>query len=369
MSNPLLEVKNLKAYIHDRHHKKLLRIVDGVSFSVNASEVLGIFGESGSGKSSVAHSIMGLMPDSPGIVGGEIWLQGQNLLAHINDVCELEITPPSLFVVNKNVKAWRKVYEARMRKVRGREIALMPQGAKTALWPFGTIEQQIFKAYSLGNREPEKKHQFVDEILDQLKLKEMAHEYPHQLSGGACQRAIIGMTLALDPTIAIADEPTTGLDTTLQVEIIGLLNRFKRGELTAQSAHKQHALILISHDLNLMQRLADKIVVMYAGEIVESRNSNLIRDRNAEHPYTQKLLDIADLKHHHAKSIGKPPVIADEVPMLLYPSQGCKFYPRCPIRIGRCEKENPKLLTIDSKSGHKVRCHVVTSNRESNPTA
>jgi oligopeptide/dipeptide ABC transporter ATP-binding protein len=414
MSKRILEVKNLKTYIHDNRHKKLLRIVDGVSFEVNDSEALGIFGESGSGKTSVAHSIMGLMPENPGIVDGEIWLydglQKQNLLSGLEKICCIDKTKEGQLIINKNVKAWKnKVgYEERMKNIRGRKIALMPQGAKTALWPFGTIEQQIRKVYTLGGGQQQQAEKFVGEILQTLKLNEMAHKYPHELSGGACQRAIIGITLALNPTIIIADEPTTGLDTTLQVNIIELLNSFKEGKLEHQSTsfkpgltlalseekgkgnveNKRHALIVISHDLRLMQKVVDKIVVMYAGEIVESGDSNLIRDKKATHPYTQQLLEIADINappfpprrrvgrggncetnevnEYNDANDAELPIISGEAPTLLNPPEGCKFHPRCPIRIDNCKKEKPQLI---GESGHKVSCHVITNSRKSDTIA
>ncbi len=389
MANPILEVKNLKTYIHDRRRRRLLRIVDGISFELGATETLGIFGESGSGKTSVAYSIMGLMPESPGIVEGEIWLPDgsgkQNLLEGLKEVCSVDATKPGQFIIKKNTKAWRNRlgYEARMKKVRGRQIALMPQGAKTALWPFGTIEEQIRQAYQLGGGPQQKEDAFVEEILQMLKLREMAHGYPSQLSGGTCQRAIIGITLALNPMIIIADEPTTGLDTTLQVQIIKLLEAFKQGRLEHQSTSGkgEHALIVISHDLRLMKKLADKVVVMYAGEAVETGEGCLIRDKKALHPYTQQLLDIADLSNYrsasetskgeepNASKDSELPVITGEVPTLLNPPPGCQFYLRCPIRIDNCREQKPKLVDIDSESGHKVSCHVVTRNPTANPIA
>ncbi|MBI1927933.1 dipeptide/oligopeptide/nickel ABC transporter permease/ATP-binding protein [Candidatus Poribacteria bacterium] len=380
MSDPILAVKNLKTYIHDKRRKRLLRIVDDVSFEVKASEAIGIFGESGSGKSSVAHSIMGLMPEKPGIVDGEIWLLGQNLLEGIKEVCPPpDTTKPGQVVLKKEVKGWKKEYEERMKRVRGVQIALMPQGAKTALWPFGTIEQQIRKAYLSGSGQQQDADPLVKEILEMLKLNEMANQYPHQLSGGACQRAIIGMTLALAPTIIIADEPTTGLDTTLQVKIVELLQHFKDGtlplQLTSGENNKQHALILISHDLRLMKKVADGIVVMYAGEVVESGDSSLIRDGNAAHPYTQRLLKIDDISvdntPNNASNARELDFISGEVPTLLEPPQGCKFYSRChhPDRNDQCRTERPELLVIDSTSGHQVRCHVVTNTRKSDPLA
>ncbi len=378
MSDAILEVVDLRMYIHSKRHKKFLRIVDGVSLEVNASEILGIFGESGSGKSSVAYSIMGLTPEKPGIISGEIYLRDAsgeyNLTAGLADVCDIDTTRPGQFIIRKNVKAWRKQYKKLMKNIRGSKIALIPQDAKTALWPFGTIEQQLRKAYQSNGGQLEDSEGPIEEILMRLRLSEIAHKYPHELSGGACQRAIIGLTMVLDPTVIIADEPTTGLDTTLQVDIVKLLDEFRLGKLahqvTSSSESKQRALVVISHDLRVMKNLADKIMVMYAGEVVESGSSALISQKKVMHPYTRQLLDIADVRAGTDQyNPGKLHIIEGEVPALLDPPSGCKFYDRCSIHTEICAVENPIFFDVNGEPGHKVKCHVVANSRRSRAVA
>ena len=347
----MLEVKNLKSYIEDPKEKQLHQIVKGVSFDVEAGETLGIFGESGSGKSFTAFSILGVVPGYPGVVDGEIWFETnshrQNLLDGLSDVCS--ITRDNRW--KKDVRKWNRKYgyEKRMSEIRGKKIALVPQGVKTALWPFGTIEEQIHEAFKLGGGDEGESKKIVCEILRMLQLEQHAQNYPHELSGGACQRALLGVILALNPNLLIADEITTGLDPILRLNIIRIMEDFKNGKINLGTDSKERALIIISHDLNVIKLLADTFAVMYSGKIVESGSKQLLIENKVLHPYTKKLISDIDVKKSQISE------------SFYTPLNGCQYEPRCSIRQGVCISKEPELLMVNSSSEHKVRCHVIAS--------
>lgn len=301
----MLEVINLKSYIEDTKTRQTKRIVDGVSFRVEKGGTLGIFGESGSGKSFTAFSIMDVLGGYPGIVGGEIWFESdskrENLLEGISDICEIIPRDDEIYV-KKDIRKWNKKYnhDKRMKEIRGKKIALAPQGAKTALWPFGTIEDQIFEAFLRGDNDRNSANTIVPEILCMLQLERDGKKYPHELSGGACQRAMLSIVIALNPNLLIADEFTTGLDPVLQLELIRIMSDFNQNRLKSlKLKEKDHALIVISHDLKIMQMLADNLVIIQEGKIVEEGSKELLTGKlKPQHPYTQRLFKDADIEQY-----------------------------------------------------------------------
>ncbi len=314
----LLEVLELKTYFFT--DEGTAKAVDGVSFEVGRGETLGLVGESGCGKSVSALSIMRLIPQPPGrIVDGRILLDGTNLL---------------------------ELAEDQMRAIRGNEISMIFQEPMTSLNPVYTCGNQIEEALILHQRMSKK--QARERAIEMLKLvgipapEQRIKEYPHQLSGGMRQRVMIAMALSCNPSVLLADEPTTALDVTIQAQILRLLEKLQQ--------EMNMAVIMITHDLGVIAEVADRVAVMYAGKIVEYAGVDNIFD-SSRHPYTQGLL----------KSIPKITEIKDRltvipgmVPNPLDFPQGCKFNPRCPLVIPECRGEEPSLRELEL--GHWVRC-------------
>ncbi|HIQ13146.1 MAG TPA: ABC transporter ATP-binding protein [Thermoprotei archaeon] len=312
----ILEVRNLKVYYY--LYNGVVKAVDDVSFTVEEGEILGIAGESGSGKSTLAHSILGLVKPPGKIVGGEIIFQGRDLT---------------------------KLSEEDLRRLRGREISMVFQDPNTYLNPIMKVGYQVAEVYEA--------HQNIDmdKILDRVaKLfkrvrmtdpEKRVGSYPHELSGGMKQRALISMAVALKPKLIILDEPTSALDVTIQLEIIDLL-REMRDELNA-------SMIFISHDLELLSELTDKLMIMYAGRVVEyGYTKDVFKD--AKHPYTEALIN--SIKYIRK---GLLPTIEGEPPSLINPPKGCRFHPRCPRRFELCDRVEPKPISI---AGRIVSCHL-----------
>ena len=314
---PLLEVKDLKTYFFTEYG--VVKAADGVDFEVSQGETLGIVGESGCGKSVTAFSIMRLL-DYPGkIVGGEVIFKGENLL---------------------------KKNDNEMRKIRGKEIAMIFQEPMTALNPVLTVGFQISEALRMHfkiNKEEAKKK--VIKLLTQVGIsvpEQRVNEYPHQLSGGMRQRAMIAMAMSCDPVLLIADEPTTALDVTIQAQILELMKSLLRDF--------NGSLIMITHDLGVIAEIADRIAVMYAGKIVEYADKKTIF-HNPLHPYTFGLLTSIPRLDVEMKRLN---VIPGMVPNPLHFPTGCKFNPRCRFATDRCKKTEPLLIKIEE--GHLVRC-------------
>ncbi len=316
---PLLEVKNLRTEF--RSGGSVFAAVDGVSFTLAPGETLGIVGESGCGKSVTSLSIMRLVPNPPGkIAGGEVRLEGRNLL-HLS--------------------------ENEMRAVRGGAISMIFQEPMTSLNPVHTVGEQIVEGIQLhqgiGNKEARGR------ALEMLKLVKIPSpetrldEYPHQLSGGMRQRVMIAMALACDPQILIADEPTTALDVTIQAQILDLLRDLR--ERTGA------AIMLITHDLGVVAEIAHRVIVMYAGKIVEEANvADLFAD--PQHPYTLGLLgSIPRLTGDEEERLT---AIEGVVPNPYALPEGCRFSPRCPLAEDKCRAEQPSLREISP--GHRVSC-------------
>jgi peptide/nickel transport system ATP-binding protein/oligopeptide transport system ATP-binding protein len=319
---PLLAVEHLRTHFFT--FEGIAKAVDDVSFSVRRGEVLGLVGESGCGKSVTAQSIMRLVPEPPGrIVGGSIRFDGRDLA---------KISPPDI------------------RDIRGNRISMIFQEPMTSLNPVFTVGDQIMEMYTqhrkMGAREA------MDRAVDMLRRVQIpaperrVSEYPHQLSGGMRQRAMIAMALACDPEILIADEPTTALDVTIQAQIIDLILQLIRDFGTA--------VILITHDLGVISETADRVIVMYAGRIVEEAPTIELFQRPA-HPYTQGLLKSIPKLGDRAKGGDRMlSEIRGIVPGLMDLPPGCAFEPRCGFAEPRCRRQMPDLMTLDAT--HRVRC-------------
>jgi peptide/nickel transport system ATP-binding protein len=317
----LLEIKGLKTHFFTE--EGVVRAVDGVDLHVDKGETLGVVGESGCGKTVTALSVMKLIPMPPGrITEGQMLYQGKDLVT----------LPP-----------------AQMRKIRGKEISMVFQEPMTSLNPVFTIGEQIAEAIrlheGLGRRDA------MAKTVDMLKLVHIPNpdrrvkEYPHQLSGGMRQRVMIAMALSCNPKLLIADEPTTALDVTIQAQILELLNELK--------AKIGMAVMLITHDMGVIAETAQRVMVMYAGKVVEEASvKNLFKE--PLHPYTQGLLrsipriDLAATKKQRLEAI--PGV----VPSLLNLPKGCRFTPRCPHAMPVCSEQEPVLKEV--RPGHKVSC-------------
>jgi peptide/nickel transport system ATP-binding protein/oligopeptide transport system ATP-binding protein len=319
-NNFLLKIRSLHTYFFT--DEGVAKAVDGVDLELEEGGTLGLVGESGCGKSVTALSIMRLIPDPPGkIVEGEITFNGTNLLT---------------------------LSEAEMRKIRGRSISMIFQEPMTSLNPVFQIGDQISEVLRL--HEGMSRKEAWDRSVEMLKLvgipapERRIMEYPHQLSGGMRQRAMIAMALACSPKLMIADEPTTALDVTIQAQILELMNRLQK--------EKGMSLILITHNLGVIAETARKVAVMYAGRIVEYTDVRSIFG-TPKHPYTQGLLkSIPRLDEHHGRK-EKLEAIPGLVPSLLDLPVGCKFSNRCKYVFDRCVEE-PTLL--EPVPGHFVRC-------------
>ena len=321
----LLEVENLQVEFKTRNG--IARVLDHVSFELQRGRTLGIVGESGCGKSMTALSIMGLVPTPPGrISGGRILLEGEDLL---------------------------QVGKKRLRQVRGNEISMIFQEPMTSLNPVYTVGDQIAESVrlhqGLGKREA------LDRAVEMLKAvgipapERRIKEYPYQLSGGMRQRVMIAMALACDPAVLIADEPTTALDVTVQAQIFDLLE-----DLQARS---HAAIILITHDMGAIAEMADRVVVMYAGRVVEEGTVEAILDV-PKHPYTQGLIACVPHLDPDPKP-ERPPLteIPGVVPAMTDLGRGCTFAPRCTRTMDKCRAKAPPVF--DAGGGHRAACWLI----------
>ncbi len=323
-NKPILTVDSLQTHFYTQ--EGIAKAVDDVSFCVSPGETLGIVGESGSGKSVSVLSVMGLINDPPGrIVGGRIEFEGINLL---------------------------DLSEKQMRHIRGQKISMIFQEPMTSLNPVYTIGNQIAEMFMThGNENRKTSFDMAVDMLKRVKIpspEKRAGEYPHQLSGGMRQRAMIAMALACNPEILIADEPTTALDVTIQAQILDLIQELKYSNQTA--------VLMITHDLGVIAQIARRVVVMYAGKVVEQAPvKELFED--PKHPYTMGLLQSVPILGRRAKS-GRQRLteIQGVVPSLYDLPCGCHFAPRCNQRMPECEKTMPQLVPL----GHdrSIRCHL-----------
>ena len=318
---PLLSVRDLKTYF--RVEGGLAKAVDGVSFDIYQGEVLGIVGESGSGKSVASLSILRLIPDPPGLIaGGEILFKQRDIL---------------------------QIPYEEMRKIRGREIAMIFQEPMTALNPVFTVGMQVME--TLLTHENLTRREAFDRSVEMLKKvgipdpRKRMSDYPHQYSGGMRQRAMIAIALACNPDLLIADEPTTALDVTTQAQILELM-------LAMKDQHLGASIILITHDLAVVAETCQRVIVMYGGKVQETGTVEQLF-YEPQHPYTQGLL--ASLPSRSTKS-KRLKAIEGNVPSIMDLPAGCKFCNRCPHVFERCHLEEPPLHNV---RGQFVRCHLL----------
>jgi len=321
--NPLLQIKGLKTYFHTE--AGTAKAVDGVSFDIMPGEVVGLVGESGSGKSVTALSILRLIPDPPGkIIEGSIVFKGKDLLK----------------------LSWEEI-----RKIRGSEISMIFQEPMTSLNPVFTIGMQIMEVV-LHHETISKKGAF-DRSVEMLKLvgipdpASRMNDYPHQYSGGMRQRVMIAMALACNPSLLIADEPTTALDVTIQAQILELMLKIK-------DERKDAAIFLITHNLAVVAETCHRVIVMYGGKIQEIAPVHELF-KNPLHPYTQGLL--ASLPTVDGEKHKRLRTIPGNVPSIMDLPVGCKFVTRCPVKVDRCALTEPELIEVSP--GHWVRCFLV----------
>ncbi len=325
MPEPLLEVKDLK--VHFPTEDGVVRAVDGVSFTLKPGETLGVVGESGSGKSVSFLTVMGLISRKSAAIEGQVLFQGQDLLQMDNN---------------------------ELREIRGAKIAMIFQDPMTSLHPFYKVGDQI--AEMIVAHEEVSKKEAADRAVEMLRRvnipqpQERARQFPHEVSGGMRQRAMIAMALALNPDLLIADEPTTALDVTVQAQILELIDRLQSEFNTAVA--------LITHDLGVVAEHCDHIQVMYAGRIVEEGAADDIYYRPMM-PYTWGLLrSIPRLGHE----LDRLTSISGAPPSLIFLPDGCTFSPRCPYVFDECHIIEPELLPVDGH--HAARCHLSLEDRD-----
>jgi len=320
-SKELLKVENLKTRF--MIEEKKAPAVDGLDFSVFKGEFFGIVGESGSGKSVTALSILRLIPDPPGKIShGKIFFRNKDLLS----------------------LSWED-----MREIRGNEISMIFQEPMTSLNPLFTVGFQIMEPIILHKKLDKKEaKEAAIEMLRKVGIPSpelRVDDYPHQFSGGMRQRVMIAIALSCDPSLLIADEPTTALDVTVQAQILELMTEIK-------NKRKDSAIILITHDLAVIAETCDRVMVMYCGKVQEVASTiNLFE--NPLHPYTKGLMASIPSLTKKKKRLN---VIKGNVPGILSFPPGCPFHPRCEYRMPICEEAVPELLKIEK--GHFVRCHL-----------
>ena len=316
---PLLEIKNLKTYFKTK--RGIVKAVNDVSYSLEAGKTLGVVGESGSGKSVSAMSILRLLDDNGYVESGEIYFEGRELT---------------------------KLSVDELYHIRGNAISVIFQEPMTSLNPVFTIDRQLSEPFRIHQGMKKKEaHENALKMLYDVQIpnpEAVIRQYPHQLSGGMRQRVMIAMALACRPKILIADEPTTALDVTIQAQILRLMNDLQR--------EKGTSIIFITHDLGVINEMADDVAVMYCGQVVEKASAKLIfADCSMSHPYTEGLMfSIPRIDSIHEKIEPIPGV----VPHPLALPKGCKFAPRCKYCTKKCMEEEPAL--VDAGEGQLIRC-------------
>ena len=324
---PLLEVKNLKTHFFTP--EAIVKAVDGISYDVEEGEVVGIVGESGCGKSVGAMSIMRLIASPPGrIVDGQVFFEGEDLV---------------------------QVDDAKMREIRGNNIAMVFQEPMTSLNPVLTIGRQLTETLELHeNMSSDEASVRAAELLEMVGIPDSQQrlaDYPHQFSGGMRQRVMIAMALSCSPKLIIADEPTTALDVTIQAQILELMQDLSQRLGTA--------LIIITHNLGVVARYADRVIVMYAGKIIESGTANDVYT-DPRHPYTLGLLK--SVPRLDEKIPEKLEAIEGLPPLVIDLPDACAFAPRCKFAIDKCNEKMPELEEITP--GHMSRCYVASELHE-----
>ncbi|MCK5195270.1 MAG: ABC transporter ATP-binding protein [Desulfobulbaceae bacterium] len=319
-NNNVLDIQNLRTYFDV--HGYVAKAVDDISLSIGKGETLGLVGESGCGKSVTAHSIIQLIPQPPGrIVGGKIIFEGQNILEYS---------------------------EAQMRKIRGCRISMIFQEPMTSLNPVFSVGDQVGEVIRLHQKLSRSGTR--NRVIEMFQLvgipdpEKRLSNYPHQMSGGMRQRVMIAMALSCNPRLMIADEPTTALDVTIQAQILDLMNTLKADSGTT--------ILFITHDLGVIAEMAQYVVVMYAGKVVEYTDVKTIFS-NPKHPYTVGLLESIPVLGRETEG-GRLKTITGIVPSLLNLPEGCLFGDRCPDVFDQCHKVRPEMYQVGEN--HTVRC-------------
>ena len=316
----LLDVRGLHTYFYT--YEGIVKAVNSVSYGLNRGEITGLVGESGSGKSVTAQSIIQLVKAPGRIVSGEVWLDGEDLMS---------------------------LSQAEMQAVRGRKISMIFQEPRAALNPLFTVGDQISRVIQL--REGCSRSIAESQAVEMMRAVEIADPdrragaYPHELSGGMCQRVMVAMALSANPLLLIADEPTTGLDVTVQAQVLDLIRTRVR---SAGSA-----CLFITHDLGVVAELCERVIVMYAGRVVEQGPVAEIFS-NPRHPYTQGLI-ASTLRVDIDRPIS---TIPGTVPDAVHLPSGCTFHPRCPFAEELCQLEEPPM--VEAGQDHTTRCHIVS---------
>lgn len=319
MAEPLLSVRDLRTHFFT--YQGVVQALNGVSLDVYLGEAVGLVGETGCGKSLTAASVLRLIDEPGRIIGGEVWFDGQNLL---------------------------ELNENEMRKIRGNRIAMIFQDPSTYLNPVYTIGNQIGEVIRL--HQGLKGKALKRRTLETLRMVRMPDpervldQYPHQLSGGMRQRCLIASALACNPTLIIADEPTTALDVTVQAAVLQLL-----ADIHCETGG---ALLLITHNLGVVAEICDRVIVMYSGDVVEAAPT-LDLFTKPGHPYTRLLLDAVPKLHHDRAD--RLSTIPGSVPKLIDPPTGCRFHPRCVGATDTCFAVKPAMCEVSQ--GHFVACH------------
>ena len=317
-SDPVLDVKNLTVEFSSEDGP--LRAVDAVSFQIRRGEIVGLVGESGAGKSLTSEAILGLIRRPPGRMTGEVWFGGRDLLT---------------------------LDETALARIRGKDIAMIFQNPGASLNPVFRVGEQMLEAMMLHL--PEGRATLTERVVETLgrvgisSPRTRARDYPHQFSGGMAQRVMIGMGISCTPSLLIADEPTTALDVTIQAQVLALIRRLAR-ELGM-------AVLLVSHDLGIISQMCHRVLVMYAGRVVEEASVSTLF-RAPAHPYTRGLIECLP----RLDGNGRLGAIGGMMPGLRALPSGCRFHPRCPIAEPRCGAESPALRSL--AAGHAAACHL-----------
>ncbi|MGW1023140.1 ABC transporter ATP-binding protein [Streptomyces sp. NPDC002577] len=331
-ASSFLDVRDLR--VHFPTEDGIVKSVDGVSFTLEKGETLGIVGESGSGKSVTSLALLGLHKGTRAEVSGEIWLEGRELVA---------------------------LPEDEMRELRGDTVSMIFQDPLSALHPFFTVGAQIAEAFQVHHKVSKKEAR--DRAVEMLRRvgipqpERRVRDYPHQFSGGMRQRAMIAMSLVCDPALLIADEPTTALDVTVQAQILDLIRDLQE--------EFGSAVIIITHDLGVVADVADDILVMYGGRRIEYGTARDVL-KQPEHPYTWGLLE--SMPHIAGDVSRRLNPIPGSPPSLINLPGGCAFHPRCPYKgwelQGRCTVERPELLAVPGTGRHIAACHLTAETRK-----
>jgi len=323
LTKTLLNIKDLTVYFYTE--EGVVKALEDVSFSIKKGETLGLVGETGCGKSTTALTIMYLLPPTARVLKGEVVFKGKDLL---------------------------KLSEKGINEIRGREIAIIYQDPMTSLNPVLTVEDQITEVsihlFAMAKKEAKERAIILLKDVDIPAPERVIRMYPHELSGGMKQRVMIAMALAGNPDLLILDEPTTALDVTVQAQFLNLTEKLQE--------KYGMAMLWITHNLSVIAEMVDKVVVMYAGNVVEYTDVTSLF-KNSLHPYANLLLKaiprigvrVSDLE-----------IIPGVVPSLLYPPSGCRFHPRCPSVKSICKKQKPPLIEVENN--HFVACHLYNEN-------